>query len=206
MEPNQKRLKLYPGQRRIILALADAPLKFNILMKEANLSRAALSKYLKELEEHGFVAHNKETRQYYLPRALQPLNPSSFPISWQAMHILIEDIKFYGDFISGLKDPAERLETLTKFFHIHFSLLAANLVQVINEACGYEDPHVADEFVQRSLEFYFTPWIHLLSLACFRSKEISDKPMGQVMDTFMKIAESMYEGFLKGLPEAPMRA
>jgi hypothetical protein len=184
-----------PGHLRILSSLLDGEKAFTRLKETAKLDATTLSQYLKQLTGSHIIERNPETGRYYIPKTLQPLNPSSFPTGWQVMYTLMGDIGFYVDFISGLKDPAECQAALTQFLHIHFSLLTGCLVQVVIEACEYDDPSLADEFIQRSLEFFIVPWIHLLGLACFRNKELSDKPLANVADTFIKIAEEAYRAF-----------
>jgi hypothetical protein len=194
-----KNWKLYPGELEIIRALIEEPANFNALLQKVSLDRTTFSAYLRHLQVKGWIVKETPSGLYRLPKALFPGNPESYPTTWRIMQNLIGDVKFYMDWIAGLKDPRERQEALMDFLHLHLSLYIASLCRIINEACGREDPKVADEFIQRSLETYLTPWAHLLGIFCFRIKGESEAPLSMAEATFLKVAQEAFGRFEKRL-------
>lgn len=184
---------------KIIHALMEEKANFNTLLKRVALDRTTFSAYLKHLQAEGWILKEASSGCYRLPTALFPAKPDTYPTTWREMQNLIGDIKFYMNFIADLKDPMERQAALTEFLRLHFSLYAASLCRIINEACGYEDPKVADEFIQRSFETYLTPWAHLLGIFCFREKGKSEAPLNEAEATFLKIAQDAFSDFEKRL-------
>ncbi len=197
-------LKLYPGKKKILYALLDKPKRFGELQEETQLSRVSLSDYLKELIKNGFVAHNKETREYYIPAALQPLKPESFPAVGQNIPDIMKNIKFTKDAIARLKNLNEKELALSEFLGAQFGLLIVSLMSVVGDASTYEDHSFADDFIQRSIESYFIPWISFLAMASY-TDVFNEKLLSQTGDDFLKIAERLAEDFRKHFPSEPLK-
>lgn len=63
-----------PTRREIMTLLVDRPLNINDLSEQFDMSRPAVSKHVKILEECGLLLVNKEGRKRYCVPQIEPLN------------------------------------------------------------------------------------------------------------------------------------
>jgi len=124
-----------PGEVKIFNALVnhEGGLSFTELKEKTGLSHTALSNYLREMQQTGFIRKDYEAKKYLLPNIYLPM--ADFANAWQKMmKVSAANFVSLGLKIRKIKMRDKRIAAMKKFLEVSFHSLTLFLWKIIGEA------------------------------------------------------------------------
>lgn len=169
-----KENKIYPGEWKIIRVLQKDGMTWTQIKKATGLNQVSLSEYLKRLSNKNIVEYDKESRKYRYPSTLQPLDPKSFPDTFEGTKTLIKNINSFRATLQKIDEETTKKVFLRNFLTFQMCFLRSKVSGWLCGSILYEDPAEAQEFIRRISEKLLVPWIQALNILVFENRNHAD--------------------------------